>query len=41
MTESCKQCGWDEIICASCHGQSGLRGWVHFSLQVLKDLEMN
>lgn len=37
----CSNCGWHEIVCDSCHGPSGLRGWLHFSLEELKDLEMN
>lgn len=38
MNGSCRNCGWDEVVCASCYGSSGLRGWIKFTKQELEDL---
>lgn len=37
----CNQCGWDKIICESCHSAGGLRGWIQFNKEEIEDLLMN
>ncbi len=32
----CENCGWDEIICDSCHSRNGLRGWVNLNDEELE-----
>lgn len=32
----CENCGWEEIICDSCHSRSGLRGWVNLNQEELE-----
>ncbi len=41
ISEICKQCGWHEISCASCHGTGGLQGWINFKKEEVEDLLSN
>lgn len=41
INQCCKNCAWHEIVCDSCHGSSGLRGWINFTKEELEDLISN